>query len=66
MEMDVSQDGGLRINCEPVYTSNAEETTTSGVGENVTPYLPAEEPNSAGGFGHSVSRRSGNIIAMGR
>ena len=66
MEMDVSQNDGLRVNCGPVYTSNADESATSGVDNVGTPYLPVEEPSSAASFGLAGSRRSGNIIAMGR
>ena len=63
--MDFSQNGGLRIHCEPVYPGNAEEASASMV-ETCTPYLAVEEPQSAASFGLGPSRRSGNLIAMGR
>ena len=65
MDMDMTQDGGLRISCEPVYTSVAEEASASMV-DNFTPYLPVEEPSSAASFGLAPGRRSGNLIGMGR
>ncbi len=64
MEIDGSQNEGLRIDCDPGYIGNADETTISGVDTN-NQHLPVE-PSSAGGFGLGVGRRSGNIIAMGR
>lgn len=72
MEMDASQNGELRINCNPIGTTDADEAAILGVESNKTPHLPAEPEsaemceNNAESLGVGANRRSGNIIAMGR